>query len=66
MKKFLSLILVFVAVFALASCDKKKSSKKEAEVTRVETVSKEISAEEGGKVESSRRKDFDRDSRRCP
>ena len=53
MKKFLSLILVFVAVFALASCDKKKSSKKEAEVTKVETVSKEISAEEGGKVESS-------------
>ena len=53
MKKFLSLILVFAAVFALASCDKKKSSKKEAEVTKVETVSKEISAEEGGKVESS-------------
>ena len=48
------MILVFVAVFAFTSCDNnKKSSKKEAEVTKVETVSKQISAEEGGKVESS-------------
>ena len=52
MKRFLILVLVFVTVFAV-SCDSKKSNKKEAETDKVESVSMEISAEEGGKVESS-------------
>ena len=52
MKRFLSLILVFVCLFALFSCSDKKSHKKE-EVAKAESVSKEVSAEEGGKVESS-------------
>ena len=47
MKKIFCLIMVFVALFALASCSKKKSHDYE------EQVSKEIKADEGGKVESS-------------
>ena len=46
MKRFLILVLIFVAVFAV-SCSKKKSHDYE------ERVSKKITAEEGGTVESS-------------
>ena len=49
MRRFLILVLVFVAVFAV-SCSKKKSHE---ENDYVEQVSKEIKAEEGGTVESS-------------
>ena len=49
MKRFMILVLVFVAVFAV-SCSKKKSHEEKG---YVEEVSKEISAEEGGTVESS-------------
>ena len=47
MKRIFCLIMVFAAVFVLASCSKKKSHDYE------ERVSKKISAEEGGTVESS-------------
>ena len=49
MKRFFSLIFVFVLIFALASCGGKKKENPAYE----EQVSKEIKAEEGGKVESS-------------
>lgn len=45
MKRFLILVLIFAAVFAFASCSKKKSHDYE------ERVSKKITAEEGGTVE---------------
>ena len=48
MKRIFCLILVFVAVLALASCSKKKKSN-----DYEERISKEIAAEEGGKIESS-------------
>ena len=47
MKRFLVLIMVFISVFVLASCSKKKSHDYK------EQVSKEIKADEGGTVESS-------------
>ena len=50
MKRFLILISVLVLVFAVAACNKKKKDKL---ADYEEQVSKEISAEEGGKVESS-------------
>ena len=50
MKKILILISVLVFVFALASCSKKKKDELPA---YEEQVSKEIKADEGGKVESS-------------
>ena len=50
MKRIFCLILVFVLIFAVVSCGKKKKS----EIPGYEEqVSKEISAEEGGTVESS-------------
>ena len=49
MRRFLILVLVFVAVFAV-SCSKKKSHEEKG---YVEEVSKEVSAEDGGTVESS-------------
>ncbi|MBR4489582.1 DUF1566 domain-containing protein [bacterium] len=50
MKRIFWFIMILAAVFALASCNKKKSEEKpEFE----EQVSQEISAEDGGKVESS-------------
>ncbi len=49
MKRFFSLIFVFVLMLSVASCG---NSKKENPVYE-EQVSKEIKAEEGGKVESS-------------
>ncbi len=51
MKRVFCLILVFVSIFALASCSAKK--KKEEKSLVEEEVTKEISAEEGGKIESS-------------
>jgi hypothetical protein len=48
MKRVLSLIFVFVLIFAVASCGSKKENP-----AYEEQVSKEIKAEEGGKVESS-------------
>ena len=48
MKRFLILVLVFAAVFSV-SCSGKKKEKPSFE----EQVSKEIKAEEGGKIESS-------------
>ena len=50
MKKILCLISVLVLIFAVAACNKKK---KDEIPGYEEQVSKEISAEEGGKVESS-------------
>ena len=50
MKRIFCLIFVFVLIFAVTSCGKKK---KEEIPGFEEQVSKEISAEEGGKVESS-------------
>ena len=50
MRRFLILVLVFVAVFAVSCSGKKKTYD---EKDSVEEVSKEISAEEGGTVESS-------------
>ena len=47
MKRIFCLIMVFISVFVLASCSKKKSHDYK------EQVSKEIKAEEGGTVESS-------------
>ena len=49
MKRFFCLTMVFVSLFALVSCDSKEKEKPLFE----EEVSKEISAEEGGTVESS-------------
>ena len=54
MKRVLCLILVFVSLFALASCSsKKKNGKNDEKPLFEEEVEKEISAEEGGKIESS-------------
>ena len=54
MKRVLCLILVFVSLFALASCSsKKKNGKDDEKPLFEEEVTKEISAEEGGKIESS-------------
>ena len=50
MKRFLVLVSVLVLVFAVAACNKKKKDELPA---YEEQVSKEIKAEEGGKVESS-------------
>ena len=50
MKRLFCLILTFVSVLALVSCGSKK---KEDVPGYEEQVSKEIKAEEGGKVESS-------------
>ena len=47
MKRVLVLVSILMLIFALASCSKKKSHDYK------EQVSKEISAEEGGKIESS-------------
>ena len=49
MKRFFSLIFVFVLIFSVAACSKKK---KEEIPGYEEQVSKEIKAEEGGTVES--------------
>ncbi len=51
MKRVFCLVLIFVSIFALASCSAKK--KKEEKSLVEEEVTKEISAEEGGKIESS-------------
>ena len=48
MKRFFSLICVFLLIFAVASCGGKKKEKPAYE----EQVTKEISAKDGGKVES--------------
>ena len=53
MKRLLTLVLVIVLAVSAVSCDSKKSKKKTAEPEKAETVSQDISAEEGGKVESS-------------
>ena len=53
MKRFLILILVFVAVFAVSCGGKKKTQEEQEEHDYVEKVSKEIKAEEGGTLESS-------------
>ena len=55
MKRVLCLILVFVSLFALASCSGKKKSDPQNNDKPLfeEEVTKEISAEEGGKIESS-------------
>jgi hypothetical protein len=50
MRRFLIPVLVFAAVFAVSCSGKKKTNE---ENSYVEEVSKEISAEEGGTVESS-------------
>ena len=50
MKRFLSLICVFLLIFAVVSCGGKK--KKEEKPAYEEQVTKEVSSEEGGKVES--------------
>ena len=50
MKRFFSLILVLVLIFAVVSCGGKK--KKEEKPAYEEQVTKEVSAEEGGTVES--------------
>ena len=50
MKKIFCLISIFVLIFAVAACSKKK---KDELPDYEEQVSKEIKAEEGGKVESS-------------
>ncbi len=50
MRRFLIPVLVFIAVFAV-SCSGKKKTQEENDY--IEKVSKEIKAEEGGKVESS-------------
>ena len=49
MRRFLILVLVFTAIFAV-SCSKKKSHEEKG---YVEEVSKEVSADDGGTVESS-------------
>ena len=49
MKRVLSLVLIFILVFAVASCGDKKKKKDDVK----EKVSKEISAEEGGTVSTS-------------
>ena len=51
MKRVFSLICVFLLIFAVVSCNKKKKEEKTLEFE--EQVSKEISAEEGGTVKSS-------------
>ena len=51
MKRILCLILVFVSLFAFASCSSKK--KKEETLKIEEEISQEISAEKGGKIENS-------------
>ena len=51
MKRFFSLVFVFVLIFSVAACSSKK--KKEELPDYEEQVSKEIKAEEGGTVESS-------------
>lgn len=56
MKRVLCLIMVFVSLFALASCNSKKKNKPEQNDEKPlfeEEVSKEISAEEGGTIQSS-------------
>ena len=53
MRRFLILVLVFVAVFAVSCSGKKKEEKENVASEFEEQVSKEISAEEGGTVESS-------------
>ncbi len=56
MKRVLCLIMVFVSLFALASCNSKKKNKPEQNDEKPlfeEEVSKEISAEEGGTIKSS-------------
>ena len=50
MKRFLVLVSVLILIFALASCGSKK---KDGSSGYEEQVSKEIKADEGGKVESS-------------
>ena len=50
MKRIFWFIMILAAVFALASCNKKKSEEKPA---YEEQVTKEVSAKDGGKVESS-------------
>ena len=54
MKRVFSLICVFLLIFAVVSCNKKKKEEKTLEFE--EQVSKEISAEDGGTVESSDKK----------
>ena len=49
MKRFFSLICVFLLIFAVVSCGGKKKEEKPA---YEEQVTKEISAKEGGKIES--------------
>ena len=49
MKRIFCLIMIFVSLFALASCSSRKKEKPLFE----EEITKEISAEEGGKIESS-------------
>ena len=49
MRRFLILVLVFVSLFAFASCGGKKKEKPRFE----EEITKEIKAEEGGTIESS-------------
>lgn len=49
MKRFLILVIVFVSLFAFASCGSKKKEKPRFE----EEITKEIKAEEGGTIESS-------------
>ena len=51
MKRIFCLILVFVSLFAFASCSSKK--KKEETLKIEEEISQEISAEKGGKIENS-------------
>ena len=53
MRRFLILVLVFVAVFAVSCSGRKKEEKENVASEFEEQVSKEISAEEGGTVESS-------------
>ena len=56
MKRVFCLVMVFVSLFALASCSDKKKNKPEQNDEKPlveEEVTKEISAEEGGKIESS-------------
>ena len=55
MKRFFSLIMVFLLICTVVSCNKKKKEgKPEEEIPAFEEqVTKEISAEEGGTVESS-------------
>ena len=54
MRRFLILVLVFVAVFAVSCSGRKKEKENENAASEFEEeVAKEISAEEGGTVESS-------------